>query len=78
MGVNKIRIFGNHDSLILFCKADHVTVRRAVLHGQIKGVQGVISCCLKRASEATRELGVDQKFHAITNSVRFTWLRRAA
>jgi hypothetical protein len=46
--------------------------------GEVKRVNGVVPGLAQPVGEAARQLGVDQEVHAATDSMRFTWLRRAA
>ena len=75
---NEITILGHHDSVVAQRTRDNIRIWCSIPKRQVQGVQGVVPMLPQPPDESPGQLRIDQKFHAVRGSARFTWARRAA
>lgn len=63
---------------IAYSTRNDISVRRTVPVRQVQGVQGVVPMVPEPPDKTHGRLRVDQEFHAVRGSARFTCASRAA
>lgn len=76
--VYEIGVLGDSHAVLALGESVDFRIRSTVAVRQIKGVDRVVTRFAQTVGKTTRELCIDQKSHAATDSIRFTWLSRAA
>ncbi len=56
--VDEISVFGDDDTILVVGNLHYLRVRCAVAVGQIKGMEGIMTCVCKPDGETSRQLGV--------------------
>lgn len=70
--INKIRILGSYNTIVIISKLHNILIRCAVLTRKVKGMVGFVSLALKDASKTLWKLSIDEELHSITATIRFT------
>ncbi len=77
-GTHKIGIFRDDDATFTSSDSYDTDIRRAVSRRKIQRMDGIMTRRGQATSQPAWKLGVNKTFHAASDSIRLTWLRRAA
>lgn len=74
----KISVLGDQDASVFVRQGQQEWIGSAVLLGEIKRMDDVMSALLEPERKSARQLGINQKLHAARGRMRWTLASRAA